>query len=72
MRENVKISKIDKKRETNYLKNIKFLSKKVETVLYLLNKCLKMKVHKILERQTNVYVSILCSSYYFKYIERII
>ena len=58
MREKVKIYKIDKKRETNYPKNIKFFSKKVETVLYLLSKCLKMKVHKILERQTNVYVSI--------------
>ena len=31
-------------------------AKKNETVLYLLNKYLKMKVHKILERQTNVYV----------------
>ena len=56
MRENVKISQIDKKKETNYLKYIKIFAKKIETVLYLLNKCLKMKVIKILECQTNVYV----------------
>ena len=55
MRENVKISKIGKKKETIY-KNIKIFAKKIETVLYLLNKCLKMKVHKIVERQTNAYV----------------
>ena len=26
------------------------------TILYLFDKCLKMKVHKILECETNVYV----------------
>ena len=31
-------------------------AKKIETVSYLLNKCLKMKVHKMLERQTNIYI----------------
>ena len=51
MQENVKISKIDKKR--NYLKKIiNFYKKKNAAVLYLLEKCLKC----LLERQTNVYV----------------
>ena len=52
-----KFPKIDKKKETkNINKNIKVFAKRIETVLYILNKCLKMKVHKMLERQTNVYV----------------
>ena len=42
MQENAKNPKTDKKRN-------------IEIVLYLLNKCLKMKVHKILECQMNVY-----------------
>ena len=45
MQKNVKISKIDKKRN-KLLKNNKFL---------LLGKCLKVKEHKILRHQTNVY-----------------
>ena len=53
-----KFPKIDKKKETkNINKNIKVFAKRIETVLYILNKCLKMKVHKILERQTNVHVT---------------
>ena len=56
MRESVKISKIDKKKKQTIQKSIKNFAKKIETYLYLLNKCLKIKVHKILERQTNVYV----------------
>ena len=35
---------------------MKIFAKNFETVLYLLDKCLKMKVHKMLERQTNVYL----------------
>ena len=54
MRENIKISKIDKKRNKQLKKN--FLLKNVVYLLYLLDKCLKMKVHKMLECQTNVYV----------------
>ena len=58
--QNVKISKIDKKRN----KLLKFFfTKKTETILYLLDKCLKMKVHK----QTFMYL-LLCRSYYFKHI----
>ena len=46
----------NKLKETNKLfKKYQFFTKKIETVLYLLDKCLKMKVHKMLERQTNVY-----------------
>ena len=57
MQENVEISKIDKKKKKKAIKkNVKIFAKKIKTVLYLLNRCLKMKVHKILERQTNVYV----------------
>ena len=41
MRENVKISKIDRKKR-NKLKNIKFLLNKMKQ-FYLLEKCLKMK-----------------------------
>ena len=53
MRGNIKISKMEKKKKqtiekiNSYYKNCKS---------YLLNKCLKMKVHKMLERQTNIYV----------------
>ena len=57
MRENIKISKLDKKR-SKLSKKINFYLKKTATVLYLLGKCLKMKVHKMLERQINVYVPI--------------
>ena len=45
-----------------YIKNKQIIqktiifTKKIANVLYLLRKCLKMKVHKILESQTNVYV----------------
>ena len=56
MRENVKISKIDKKKKQTIYKNIEVFAKKIKTVLYLLDKCLKIKVHKMLERQRNVYV----------------
>ena len=56
MRESVKISKIDKKKKQTIQKSTKNFAKKIETPLCLLNKCLKMKVQKILERQTNVYV----------------
>ena len=55
MRENINISKIDKKQQLK--NNNKVLLKKNATVLYLSDKCLKMKIHKILERQKNVYVS---------------
>ena len=56
MRKNVKIYKIYKKR--NKLSKInKFLLKKIAHVSYLLGKCLKVEVHKMLGRQTNVYVS---------------
>ena len=54
MRENVKISNIDTK--TNKLLKKCFFSKKIANVFYLLDKCLKMKVNKMLGRQTNVYV----------------
>ena len=54
MQENIKISKIDKK-ETTIKENNKLLLKNA-TDLYLLDKCLKTKVHKMLERQTNVYL----------------
>ena len=50
MQKNVKISKIDKKR------NKLTFTKKIVNVLYLLGKCLKMKVHEMLRRQMNVYV----------------
>ena len=53
MRENIKISKIEKKRN-KLLKKINSYYKNCNS--YLLNKCLKMKVHKMLERQTNIYV----------------
>ena len=54
MRENIKVSKTDKKRNKQLKKKI--LLKNVVYLVYLLDKCLKMKVHKMLERQTNVYV----------------
>ena len=52
MRENIKISKTDKKRNKKKI----FLLKNVVYLVYLLDKCLKMKIHKILEHQMNVYV----------------
>ena len=55
MRKNAKVSKIDKK-ETNYSKKV-FLQKNAVHVVYLLRKSLKMKVHKMLEHQMNIYVS---------------
>ena len=55
MRENIKVSKTDKKRNKQ-LKKKKKLLKNVVYLAYLLDKCLKMKVHKMLERQTNFYV----------------
>ena len=55
MQENVKIFKIYKKRN-ELLKKHFFFTKKTAYVLYLLDKCLRMKVHKMLGRQTNVYV----------------
>ena len=55
MRENIKISKIDKKETKNYKKK-KFLVKNVVCLIYLLAKCLKMKVHEMFECQTNIYV----------------
>ena len=54
MRENIKISKIDKKIK-KLLKKM-FLLKKFAIVLSLSDRCLKMKVHKMLERQKNVYI----------------
>ena len=51
MRENIKISKIDKKKKQT-IKTIK----KTATVSYLSDKCFKMKVYKMLECQINVYV----------------
>ena len=53
MQENIKISKIDKK-ETTIKENNKLLLKNA-TDLYLLDKCLKTKVHKMLERQEHLY-----------------
>ena len=44
MQVNVKISKVDKKKKQTINTNIKFLLKKVK-LLYLLDKCLKMKLH---------------------------
>ena len=55
MRENFKISKIDKKKKQTIKKKF-FFTKKIANVLYILNKCLKMKIHRILGRQANVYV----------------
>ena len=55
MRENIKISKTDKKRNKQ-LKNYMFLLKNVVYHAYLSDKCLKMKVNKMLERQGNVCV----------------
>ena len=74
MRENIKISKIDKKKRNKLLKNkIKFLLKKIEFVLYLFDKCLKMKLHKILEHQKRMLMYLpLGRSYYFKHILSII
>ena len=46
MQENIKIFKIDKKRNKQ-LKKKKFLLKNIVYLVYLLDKCLKMKVHKI-------------------------
>ena len=54
-----KISKFPKqikKKQTIKNKN-NFYQKKVVYLVYLLRKCLKMKVHKVLERQMNIYVS---------------
>ena len=56
MQENIEVFKIDKKEKKKQTIKKNFFSKKIETVLYLLDKCLQMKVHKILECQTNVYV----------------
>ena len=56
MQENAKISKIYKKKKQIIKKNI-FFTKKTAYVLYLLYKCLRMKVHKMLGRQTNVHVT---------------
>ena len=58
MQENIKIFIINKiKKETFKLfKKKKVFTKKTAAVLYLSDECLKMKVHKMLERQTNVYV----------------
>ena len=53
MRQNIKIFKIEKKR--NYEKKF-FFTKKIGILSYLSNNCLKMKVHKILGRETNVHV----------------
>ena len=55
MQKNVKISEIDKKR------NKPLKTKKTANVLYLLGKCLKVKVHKMLRCQSNNY---LCTSFY--------
>ena len=44
MQENIKISKIDKKRNKQF-KKIAFLLKSVVYLVYLLDKCLKMKVY---------------------------
>ena len=49
MQENIKFSKIDKERNKPFKKKNTFLLKKTATILYLLDKCLKMKVHKMLE-----------------------
>ena len=53
-----KTSKFPKyiKKDTFKLFFKKFSTKKTATVLYLLDICLKMKVHKMLDHQTNVYV----------------
>ena len=52
MRESITVSKIDKKKKQTIKKN----TKKIATVLYPLDKYLKMKVPKMLKCQTNVYV----------------
>ena len=46
MQENIKIFKIDKKRNKQLKKKL-FLLKNIVYLVYLLGKCLKMKVHKI-------------------------
>ena len=53
MRQNIKIFKIEKKR--NYEKKF-FFTKKIGILSNLSNNCLKIKVHKILGRETNVHV----------------
>ena len=55
MRENIKISKTDRKRNKQLKKYI-FLLKNVVYLVYFLGKCLKMKVHKMLEHQGNAFV----------------
>ena len=55
MRENIKISKTDRKRNKQLKKYI-FLLKNVVYLVYFLDKCLTMKVHKMLEPQRNVHV----------------
>ena len=50
----LKFPKKIKKKET--IKKKVFLQKNVVSLVYLLRKCLKMKVHKMLERQMNIYV----------------
>ena len=63
MQENVKISKIDKKKKQTIKKNF-FLLKKLK-LLYLLDKRLKMKVHKMLERVKRTFMFLLlCRSNY--------
>ena len=54
MRENIKTSKIDKK-GNKQLKKL-FLLQNVY-LIYILDKCLTMKVQKMSEHQTSVYVS---------------
>ena len=46
MRENIKISKIHKKRRKKTIKKTMILTKKIANVLYLLDKYIKVKVHK--------------------------
>ena len=65
MRENIKISKTDRKRNKQ-LKQYIFLLKNVVYLVYLLDKCLKMKVHKMLEHQRNVYVPIFINVLLFQ------
>ena len=44
------------KKRNKLLKKYQIYVKKIKTALYLLDKCLKMKIYKMLERQTNVNV----------------
>ena len=51
MQKNIKLSKIGKKRN----KPLE-INESISNVLYLLDKCLKLRLHKMLECQTTIHV----------------